>query len=96
MRRVMDRYHLLQVPRTSFLLSLVVLLLLATLGLMLATSWQLALVSWLFIPPTAFLAIRMTSKLRPIWLEVQNLHGRLGVVLQENLSGMRVVKAFGR
>jgi len=74
----------------------VAVLLLATLGLMLATSWQLALVSWLFIPPTAFLAIRMTSKLRPIWLEVQNLQGRLGVVLQENLSGMRVVKAFGR
>jgi len=30
MRRAMDRYHLLQVPRTSFLLSMVVLLLLAT------------------------------------------------------------------
>jgi hypothetical protein len=30
MRHVLDRYHLLQVPRTSFLLSLVVLLLLAT------------------------------------------------------------------
>jgi hypothetical protein len=30
MRRVLDRYHLLQVPRSSFLLSLVVLLLLGT------------------------------------------------------------------
>jgi hypothetical protein len=30
LRRVLDRYHLLQVPRSSFLLSLVVLLLLAT------------------------------------------------------------------
>ena len=38
----------------------------------------------------------MTSKLRPIWMQVQNLQGELGVVLQENLSGMRVVKAFGR
>ena len=38
----------------------------------------------------------MTSLLRPIWLQVQNLQGELGVVLQENLSGMRVVKAFGR
>jgi ATP-binding cassette subfamily B protein len=74
----------------------VVVLLVATLSLMLWTDVKLALLTWLFIPPTAFLAVRMTTKLRPIWLEVQNLQGRLGVVLQENLSGMRVVKAFGR
>jgi ATP-binding cassette subfamily B protein len=71
-------------------------LLLAALVLMFITNWQLALISWVFIPPTAYFAVRMTTSLRPIWLEVQNLQGRLGVVLQENLSGMRVVKAFGR
>jgi ABC-type multidrug transport system fused ATPase/permease subunit len=74
----------------------VVVLLVATLVLMVMTDWQLALLSWLFIPPTALIAVRMTSKMRPIWLQVQNLQGELGVVLQENLSGMRVVKAFGR
>jgi ATP-binding cassette subfamily B protein len=74
----------------------VVVLLVATLTVMVLTSWKLALVSWLFIPPTAGISIVMTTRLRPIWLEVQNLQGRLGVVLQENLSGMRVVKAFGR
>ncbi len=74
----------------------VVVLLIATLILMVTTDWQLALLSWLFIPPTAAIAIRMTSQLRPIWMQVQNLQGELGVVLQENLSGMRVVKAFGR
>ncbi len=74
----------------------VAVLLVATLALMVMTDWQLALLSWLFIPPTALIAIRMTSKMRPIWLQVQNLQGELGVVLQENLSGMRVVKAFGR
>ncbi|MEX2246390.1 MAG: ABC transporter ATP-binding protein [Dehalococcoidia bacterium] len=74
----------------------IIALLLATLTLMLITNWKLAMLSWLFIPPTAYVAIRMTSKLRPLWLEVQNLQGKLGVVLQENLSGMRVVKAFGR
>jgi ATP-binding cassette subfamily B protein len=73
----------------------IVALLIGTLVLMVSTNWQLALVSWLFIPPTALVAVRMTTKLRPIWLEVQNLQGRIGVVLQENLSGMRVVKAFG-
>ena len=74
----------------------VIVLLVATLALMLWTDWRLALLSWLFIPPTALIAIHMTSKLRPIWLQVQNLQGELGVRLQENLSGMRVVKAFGR
>jgi ATP-binding cassette subfamily B protein len=54
------------------------------------------MISWIFIPITAALAIRFTSQLRPIMLRTQELQGRLGVVLQENLSGMRVVKAFGR
>jgi len=71
-------------------------LLVASLTMMMVTDFKLALLSWIFIPPTAVIAVRMTSKLRPIWLEVQNLQGRIGVVLQENLSGMRVVKAFGR
>jgi|CXWL01.1.fsa_nt_gi ATP-binding cassette subfamily B protein len=74
----------------------VVVLLVGTLTLMMWVDWKLALVAWAFIPPTAIVSIRMTSLLRPIWLEVQNLQGRVGVVLQENLSGMRVVKAFGR
>jgi ATP-binding cassette subfamily B protein len=74
----------------------VIVLLVASLSMMLLVDVKLALLSWLFIPPTALIAVRMTSKLRPIWLEVQNLQGRVGVVLQENLSGMRVVKAFGR
>jgi ABC-type multidrug transport system fused ATPase/permease subunit len=71
-------------------------LLVATLTLMMRTDFRLALLSWVFIPPTAFLAIRFTSQLRPIMLRTQELQGELGVLLQENLSGMRVVKAFGR
>jgi ATP-binding cassette subfamily B protein len=77
-------------------LAYVIILLIGTLTLMLRVDVQLALISWAFIPPTAILAIMMTTRLRPIWLQVQNLQGRVGVVLQENLSGMRVVKAFGR
>ena len=74
----------------------VIILLVAVLVLMMTTNWKLALVSWIFLPAVAVLSIRMTTRLRPIWLEVQELQGRLGTVLQENLSGMRVVKAFAR
>jgi len=74
----------------------ITVLLIATLTLMVTTNLQLAMISWIFIPVTAGLAVRFTSQLRPIMLRTQELQGRLGVVLQENLSGMRVVKAFGR
>jgi ABC-type multidrug transport system fused ATPase/permease subunit len=71
-------------------------LLVATLALMVWTNWLLALITWAFIPVTAYLSIRVTMRLRPVWLRVQDLQGRMGTVLQENLSGQRVVKAFGR
>ncbi|MBI4571493.1 MAG: ABC transporter ATP-binding protein, partial [Chloroflexi bacterium] len=74
----------------------VLVLLVATLIMMLTTNWKLSLLVWLFIPFEAGLSIYFTSKLRPLWLEVQDLQGRLGAVLQENLSGQRVVKAFAR
>ena len=34
--------------------------------------------------------------LRPIWMRVQDLQGQMSTVLQENLTGQRVVKAFSR
>ena len=40
----------------------VIILLVATLTLMLRDDWQLALLSWVFIPPTAILAVRMTTQ----------------------------------
>jgi ATP-binding cassette subfamily B protein len=74
----------------------VAILLIASLVLMLLESWKLTLVAWAFLPIVAIRSIQVTSQLRPIWLEVQDLQGRMGTVLQENLSGMRVVKAFAR
>ncbi len=71
-------------------------LLIATLILMLTTNWLLALVTWAFLPVTAYLSIRVTMQLRPLSLRGQDLQGRLGTVLQENLAGQRVVKAFAR
>jgi ATP-binding cassette subfamily B protein len=38
----------------------------------------------------------VSLKLRPIWLRVQDLQGQMANVLQENLTGQRVVKAFSR
>jgi ATP-binding cassette subfamily B protein len=74
----------------------VLILLVGTLIMMLWTNWQLAFISWAFLPVTAFFSIRFTMQLRPLWLKIQDQQGRMGTVLQENLSGQRVVKAFGQ
>jgi len=72
----------------------IVLLLVVVLALMLASNWKLALVSWAFLPPIAWRSVAMAVRLRPMWMRVQDGLGRMTIVLQESLSGMRVVKAF--
>jgi ATP-binding cassette subfamily B protein len=74
----------------------IVALLAVTTVWMLLISWQLALATWVFIPLVAGRSIQVTMSLRPLWLRIQDLQGRLGTVLQESLSGQRVVKAFAR
>jgi len=72
----------------------IVLVLVVALALMLVSNWKLALVSWAFLPLIAWRSIVMTARLRPMWMRVQDGLGRMTIVLQESLSGMRVVKAF--
>jgi len=74
----------------------VLILLVVIFVLMVVRSWQLTLAAWAFVPLVAAISTRMTLRLRPVWLQVQDLMGRLSTVIQENLSGMRVVKAFSR
>jgi ATP-binding cassette subfamily B protein len=76
--------------------SYVVILLSAVLILMIATSWQLALVVWAFIPLIAWRSTVMALTLRPLWTTIQEGLARIATVLQEALTGARVVKAFGR
>ena len=63
--------------------------------LMLATDRDLALVSLAAVPPAVFIAVRMSRRLRRLWMSVQVETGRMTTVLQESLAGMRVVKTFG-
>jgi ATP-binding cassette subfamily B protein len=74
----------------------VILLLVSILTLMLVTNWQLALVVWAFVPVIAWRSTIMATKLRPLWFSIQEGMARMATVLQEALSGARVVKAFAR
>lgn len=57
---------------------------------------SLALVTLVSVPILVFLSIQVARRLRPLWMNVQNENGELGTVMQESLSGVRVVKAFAR
>ena len=57
-------------------------------------DWQLTLISLVFVP---FLVVRSSMvmvRMRDMWLHVQIIMGELTTILQENLSGIHVVKAF--
>ncbi len=54
----------------------------------------LALISLVFVPIVVWRAAYVAIRLRRAWTNVQTELGHMTTVLQENLSGQRVVKAF--
>ena len=65
-------------------------------GLMISTNAKVGLIALGFVPFIAIQGTWTSARLRPIWLKVQDLQGDMSNVLQENLTGQRVVKAFSR
>ncbi|MGB1287576.1 MAG: ABC transporter ATP-binding protein, partial [Aggregatilineales bacterium] len=63
---------------------------------LLTLHWQLAIVSVIVIPLIIMLSLYFFGKLSKAWDEFQTQEGKLSAALQENLSGVRVVKAFAR
>jgi ATP-binding cassette, subfamily B, multidrug efflux pump len=64
--------------------------------LLLYLDWQLALVALAIVPVIAGLLVRFVGRIRPLFREVQQTLGRLNTVLQEDLLGVRVIRAFAR
>lgn len=57
-------------------------------------NWKLALLGLAFVPGSVLQSTLMLRKLRAQWLRVQEIMGESVTILQENLVGMHVVKAF--
>lgn len=74
----------------------VIVLVAMTYSLMITTNLRVGLIALIFVPFVGIQAGFVSLKLRPIWLRIQELQGEMSNVLQENLSGQRVVKAFSR
>ena len=72
------------------------LLLIATLVILFLTNWQLTLVV-LPILPIALVVFMIFGKVaQPLFIEIQMRLSALNTVLQENMAGIRVVRAFSR
>jgi ATP-binding cassette subfamily B multidrug efflux pump len=64
--------------------------------LLVLTSHRLALMMAGFVPVIVLMVWLFSRRLQPLFLGVQERLDRLNTVLQENLAGVRVVKAFVR
>lgn len=72
------------------------ILLVATLLILFLTNWRLTLVV-LPILPAALVLFGIFGKVsQPLFIEIQIRLSKLNTILQENLAGIRVVKAFTR
>ena len=76
--------------RTPYFASLFVIVAIILLRL----DWRLGLLSTSFMPLVAFQSGVVRLKMRLIWLRIQERMADLNTILQENLTGVRVVKAF--
>lgn len=72
------------------------LLLLGAITLLVSMNWRLALVALAAIPATVVVLLVFVRNLGPMFRRFQERLGALNTVLQENVSGIRVVKAFAR
>ena len=64
--------------------------------ILLKMNWSLTLISFACLPLIAFIAVRFGVIMLPLWTKIQQRFASMNTALQENLSGVRVVKAFSR
>ena len=72
------------------------LMMLVPLPLMLALDWRMTLASMVLIPPIAAYSLFFFRKVQATFKKVDEAEGSLTSRLQENLTGIRVVRAFAR
>lgn len=73
-----------------------IILLLSTIAFLLYLNWKLALISLFLLPVVIVLIIVFSKMLRQAYLISRNNLTRINIYLQENLSGVSLIKIFGR
>lgn len=64
--------------------------------ILLFLDWKLTLILYVPMLPMVLIVILFDKHIGPAWEKVREQMGELTTVLQENISGIRVVKAFAR
>lgn len=72
------------------------IMLLGTAVILCSLNWRLTLVALLAIAPILWLLTGFVRRVGPLFAQVQQFLGGLNTILQEDLSGLRVIRAFGR
>lgn len=72
------------------------LLLIGVAVIMLQLNWQLALLALSTVPFMLWVTLWFSTSIRPLFLRAQTQFGVAMNALQENLAGVRVVRAFAR
>lgn len=69
---------------------------LTTLGFMFAINWQLALIVLAIIPVLLFAAVQFRKRILKQFRKVRRINSKITASYNENITGVRVVKALGR
>ncbi len=69
--------------------------LVSLIGVIFYTDWKLAIVAMIVFPLTIYPISRLGKKMRKVATSTQVTMGTLSSLLQETISGTRIVKAFG-
>jgi ATP-binding cassette subfamily B protein len=77
-------------------LTQMIFLLFGALGIMLAANWKLTLIAILPIFPMVWMTFDFGNRITGLFFRVDNVLGDLSARLQENVSGVQVIRAFAR
>ena len=64
--------------------------------LLVITSWQLALITFVLLPPIAIVATRYSRRSHPVLRDIQQRIADVTTQAEESIVGVRVVKAFAQ
>jgi ABC-type multidrug transport system fused ATPase/permease subunit len=73
-----------------------IFLLIGALAIMFSANWQLTLIAILPIIPMIFITFDFGQRITALFFHVDHMLGELSARLQENVSGVQVVRAFAR
>ena len=74
----------------------IVVLIVLSLACMVAMNWRLSIIALVMFPIIILYSLLFHNKIRERFTDCDEAEGVLSTIAQENLTGVRVVRAFGR